>query len=181
LSTDVMARIGFDEQRQLCETLRDDLNKCASSVDNEGFRAIDLELADEGDAEYLQAQGFSPQPSVNPDSLPFWTPGELRLFISHRDTHKVDARDLADALKPYGISAFVAHDTIEPMTTWQREIEKGLATMEVMVAFITDDFHDSDWTNQEVGIALGKSVPVIPVKFERTDPKGFIGPSVEGL
>lgn len=97
------------------------------------------------------------------------------MFISHRDTHKVRAREIGDALASYGISAFVAHDTIEPMTTWQREIEKGLETMEVMLAFITDDFHGSFWTNQEVGYALGKGVPVIPVKFERKDPQGFIG------
>jgi hypothetical protein len=48
--------------------------------------------------------------------------------------------------------------------------------MEVMLAFVTDDFHDSVWTNQEVGYALGKGVPVIPIKLERNDPDGFIGP-----
>ena len=146
------------------------------------LRAIDLELADRR-RRGISASAKAParSPSVNLIVYLFGRRVKPRLFISHRDTHKVDAQDLADALKPYGISAFVAHDTIEPMTTWQREIEGGLATMEVMVAFITDDFHDSDCPNQEVGIALGKSVPVIPVKFERTDPKGFIGPSVEGL
>lgn len=176
LPAEVMARISFEEQASICEDLRQDLNKCASSVDNESFRAVDLELADEGDAEYQQAQSLAQQSHTNPDTLPFWTPGELRLFISHRDTHKAEARDLADELKAYGISAFVAHDTIEPMTTWQREIEKGLETMEVMLALITDDFHDSVWTNQEVGYALGKGVPVIPLKLERTDPAGFVGP-----
>ncbi len=48
--------------------------------------------------------------------------------------------------------------------------------MEVMLALVTEDFHDSVWTNQEVGYALGKGVPVIPIKFEQTDPQGFIGP-----
>jgi len=175
LPKETMARIGFDQQKAICEALRGDLNNCASSVENESFRAVDLELADEADAEYQQAQSLAQQPSTNPDTLPFWTPGELRMFMSHRDTHKAAARDLADALKPFGISAFVAHDTIEPMTTWQREIEKGLETMEVMLAFVTDDFHDSVWTNQEIGYALGKGVPIIPVKFEQRDPEGFLG------
>jgi hypothetical protein len=61
------------------------------------------------------------------------------------------------------------------MSTWQREIEKGLETMEVMLAFLTDDFHESAWTNQEIGYALGKGIPIISVKFERKDPVGFIG------
>jgi hypothetical protein len=173
---EVMARIGFGEQTQICATLLEDLNKCASSVENESFRALDLELADESDAEYQRAVRLTQQPQTNPDSVAFWTPGQLRMFISHRDTHKVAARNLADALKVYGISAFVAHDTIEPMKTWQQEIEKGLETMEVMLAFVTDDFHDSVWTNQEVGYAFGKGVPVISVKFEHKDPDGFMGP-----
>ena len=61
------------------------------------------------------------------------------------------------------------------MKTWQLEIEKGLETMEVMLAFVTDDFHNSTWTNQEIGYALGKSVPIISVKLETKSPQGFIG------
>ena len=174
LPAEIMSRIGIDEQRNICATLLEDLSKCAISVDNENFRAVHLELTDETDAEYQQAQSLAEHPRTNPEALPFWAPGELRLFISHRDTHKRAARDLADELKEYGISAFVAHDTIEPMSTWQREIEKGLETMEAMLAFITDDFHESVWTNQEVGYASGKGVIVIPVKFEQRDPEGFI-------
>ena len=29
--------------------------------------------------------------------------------------------------------------------------------MEVLLAFITDDFHDSIWVNQEIGFALGRT------------------------
>ena len=47
--------------------------------------------------------------------------------------------------------------------------------MEVMLAFLTDNFHESAWTNQEIGYALGKAIPIISVKFERKDPIGFIG------
>ncbi len=125
LPTEVMARIGFDEQTTISASLRDDLNKYASSVDNESFRTVDLELADEADAEYQQAQSFAQQPSTNPDTLAFWTVGELRLFISYRDTHKAAARNLAEALKPYGISAFVAHDTIEPMGPGSERLRKA--------------------------------------------------------
>jgi hypothetical protein len=97
------------------------------------------------------------------------------LFISHKDSHKIEAKSLADSLEEYGVSTFVAHDNIEPMSTWQGEIEKALATMEIMLAFVTDDFHDGFWTNQEIGYALGKQIPIIPVKLERADPMGFIG------
>jgi hypothetical protein len=85
------------------------------------------------------------------------------------------AHSLADALEPYGVSSFVAHDAIKPMKEWQEEILKGMITMEVMLVLLTDEFHDSEWTNQEVGFALGRGIPIICVKTGRTDPKGFIG------
>lgn len=98
----------------------------------------------------------------------------VRLFISHRDTHKSQANELARVLEPYGISSFVAHDTIEPMTEWQAEIRKGLDTMEIMLAFVTNDFHESVWTNQEIGFALVRNIPIISLKLQQSDPKGFI-------
>jgi hypothetical protein len=61
------------------------------------------------------------------------------------------------------------------MTTWQREILNGLETMEFMLACITDGFHDSWWTNQEIGFALGRNVPIIRLKLQKQDPLGFIG------
>ncbi len=42
------------------------------------------------------------------------------------------------------------------------------------MVLLTEKFHQSDWTDQEVGYALGRGVPLIAVKLER-DPYGFIG------
>jgi hypothetical protein len=46
--------------------------------------------------------------------------------------------------------------------------------MDAFVALLTDNFHDSDWTDQEVGFALARGVPVIAVQMDRL-PYGFIG------
>jgi len=46
--------------------------------------------------------------------------------------------------------------------------------MDAFVALLTEEFHDSDWTDQEVGFALGRTVPVIAVKLDM-DSYGFIG------
>ena len=103
-----------------------------------------------------------------------WDPVSIRLFISHRDTVKVHAHKLASELEKYGIDSFVSHDDIEPDEDWKREIEKALASMDVMLAFISDDFFQSAWTNQEIGYALGLGVPVVSIKLDNTDPQGFI-------
>lgn len=106
--------------------------------------------------------------------LTIWKPRHLRLFITHRDEYKRQANRLARALEEYGVSAFVAHETIGAMEDWKKEILKGLETMEVMLAFLTDDFDRSTFCNQEIGYALGRRVPIIPLKLQKADPPGFI-------
>lgn len=54
------------------------------------------------------------------------------------------------------------------------EIENALASMDSFVALLTNKFHDSMWTDQEVGYALARGVPMIAVKLGK-DPYGFIG------
>lgn len=103
-----------------------------------------------------------------------WRRGRLRLFITHRDEYKRQANKLATELENYGVSAFVAHDTIGAMDDWKREILRGLETMEVMLAFLTDGFHQSTFCNQEIGYALGRRVPIISLKLQKEDPPGFI-------
>lgn len=175
LPEDIFTDVSLQEQESLSARLKEDLNTCARAVRHEFFAAVHLEIIDEGDPACQRAVTLSEKAALNPDALEIWKPGYVRLFISHRDEYKGQAKRLSDALEEYGICGFVAHDTIQPMTAWQTEIIKGLETMEVMLTFITDNFHASTWTNQEVGYALGKGIPIISVKVQKEDPKGFIG------
>lgn len=102
-----------------------------------------------------------------------WEAGKIRVFISHRDEKKTEAKKLAFILNSLGVSGFIAHDSIQPMATWKNEIYKALQTMDAFVCFITEDYYDSFWTNQEIGFALAKGVPIILYSHDGTDPKGF--------
>jgi len=104
----------------------------------------------------------------------FWRKGMFRLFISHLAIHKKWAGELQEALLQFGISAFVAHSDIEPTTEWQDQIETALSTCDALVALLHDKFHESKWTDQEIGFAMGRAVPVCAVRFGET-PYGFIG------
>jgi hypothetical protein len=46
--------------------------------------------------------------------------------------------------------------------------------MEGFVALLTETYHDSDWTDQEVGFAFARGVPIVAVRLGK-DPYGFIG------
>ncbi len=172
-----LSKINIKDRETFAESIREDLNTLGRSMLYEFFRAVHLDV-DEDDPAFQLAKpvlsGPVPGPTYDPDSLSIWKPGMVRLFISHRDAHKSKATELARALESYGISSFVAHDRIEPMTQWRAEIRKGLETMDIMLAFVTDDFHKSVWTNQEIGFALARKIPVISLKLEKRDPEGFI-------
>lgn len=169
----VMERIDLRKEKSYREEIRKDLERC-KDVEDEFFQNVFFVCENENDEEYRQAVSLDARPRVDPETLDIWKPGRVRLFISHRDKHKKEARELADSLEAYGISSFVAHDAIGAMTEWQVEIMKGLETMEIMLTFITDDFHKSVWTNQEIGFALARDVPILSLKLQNSDPKGFI-------
>lgn len=103
----------------------------------------------------------------------FWEPFHLRLFLSHISSFKKTTSQLQAALRTYGISAFVAHVDIEPTKRWQEEIEAGLYSMDALAAILMPGFKESNWTDQEIGIAIGRSVLVIPV-MRGSIPYGFI-------
>lgn len=115
-----------------------------------------------------------PSPT-SPDAHPsFWKPDSFRLFISHLATHRKFAAALQESLDRYGISSFVAHNDIEPTKEWQTEIEVALSSCDGLVALLHNNFHESNWTDQELGFAMGRGVPILTVGLGE-NPYGFIG------
>lgn len=102
-----------------------------------------------------------------------WKPFYFRLFISHLSSFKNNTGKLRDALFSYGISAFVAHSDIEPTKEWLREIEASLLSMDALAAILMPGFKESGWTDQEVGVAIGRGILVVPI-MKGCEPYGFI-------
>jgi hypothetical protein len=104
----------------------------------------------------------------------FWEHGYLRLFISHMSQQRAFAGNLQLYLAKYGISGFVAHKDIAPTKEWQDEIIAALDSCHALIALMHTDFHSNPWTDQEIGYAMGRRVPVCSVILGTT-PYGFIG------
>lgn len=113
-----------------------------------------------------------------PDEEP-WEDGRFRLFITHLANQKLTAHSLKSNLRFYGIDAFVAHDDIRPGKEWQLVIESALHSCDALVGLLHSGFRESDWCDQEVGFALGRGVPVVPIHFDLY-PYGFFG-SVQAI
>ena len=170
----------FDSLDIISKDLCEGLNRLAN-VPNEHFDGVFLELQEDSTFEnWRENSGLlirnSPlqTPGSENDLKRIWDPGHLRLFLSHKSQHKEQIGSLKKQLAAFGISCFVAHEDIEPTKQWQSEIEKALFSMHALVPFLTDDFHNSHWTDQENGVAIGRGIPVIPIRLG-TDPYGFIG------
>jgi hypothetical protein len=172
---DVLAKIDIDAQLDSAAGIAEDLRKLAQGAEGEFINAVRLEMEEQDDPDCQRATPFSSRRPLNPDNLSIWKAGLVRVFISHRDHHKAAVHELARYIEPYGLSCFVAHETIPANEEWRKVILNGLETMEVMLVFLTNDFAESVWTMQEVGYALGKGVPIVSFKLETQDPPGFIG------
>lgn len=97
----------------------------------------------------------------------------FRAFVSHLSLEKDKAKRLRDVLAGYGISAFVAHEDIEPTLEWQVQIERALQSMELFISIHTAGYAKSVWCQQEIGFAVAKGTKIIALRMGE-DPTGFI-------
>lgn len=100
-------------------------------------------------------------PEASPAS---WAAQPLTLFLSHLYEHRAFVARVQRVLESCGASSFVAHNDIPSGKLWRDELRGGLRSCSALVAFLHAGFRASQWCDQEVGWALGRDVPVIPVR-----------------
>lgn len=100
----------------------------------------------------------------------------LKGFISYSSIDRRRAAEVKRALSELGVDAFMAHDDITVSQEWRNRILTELRAMEVFVPLLSAAFKTSEWTAQEVGVAVArKKVLIIPASLVGTVPFGFIG------
>jgi hypothetical protein len=154
---------------------KEDLNKI-HSIQNEFIEEVFIEMDAAEDQDWRKSSGLLSvnRRDVSPTATKrIWGDTGFRVFLSHKTEVKRETADLKEGLCLFGVSCFVAHEDIHPTEKWQDEIENALATMDAFVALLTDDFHKSLWTDQEVGYAFARGVPIIAFRLG-LDPYGFI-------
>jgi hypothetical protein len=164
------------QRNDLQKQIGEDINKL-HDVSNEFIAEVFLEMEKVEDRDWRRESGLlqSGQLIIAPAKAEqLWGEGRYRVFLSHKTDVKGKVSALKDKMELFGTSCFVAHADIKPTKEWQSEIENALASMDAFVALLTKTFHESLWTDQEVGYALGRGVPLIAVKLGST-PYGFIG------
>ena len=166
----------LNQREEIQNQIRGDLNK-VHNIQNEFIEEVFLEMEVEDNGEWRKDSGLmlAGKKAVPADATKrIWGDAGFRVFLSHKADVKKETAELKKRLGVFGISCFVAHEDIHPTKPWQDEIENALASMDGFVALMTETFHESDWTDQEVGYAFARGVPIVAVRLGR-DPYGFIG------
>lgn len=177
LGVELQSRMTFDEIDMYFSEHKIDQKNMNPNTNSKRVYAKDVLAKVDEDVLFKIASELgvdSPSSTKTVENATFWKAGHFRLFLSHLATFKVQTSRLQSALRRYAISSFVAHEDIEPTKEWQSEIEAGLHTMDALAAILMDGFKDSNWCDQEVGVAVGRDVLIIPVR-KGLDPYGFIG------
>ncbi len=99
---------------------------------------------------------------------------KIQAFISYNSAHKSKAEKLKGCLDAYCFESFVAVRDITQSQEWQRALEDALAAADILIALLSDDYSDSDWTDQEIGIGFGRRIPIYPIKLGQNNPHGFL-------
>ena len=164
------------QREDIQKQIREDINKI-HNIQNEFIDDvfIEMEIVEEQDWRKESGLLLTCQRIILPEIEDrIWGKDAYRVFLSHKAKVKKETALLKKKLNLFGVSGFVAHEDIHPTKEWQNEIENALFSMDAFVALMTEGFHDSLWTDQEVGVAFGRGVPIIAVKLGK-DPYGFIG------
>lgn len=180
IGRELQSRMGYGDIDAYLSSFGVDTNKQTSGVNSKWVYSKEL-LADAPDDTILKianeleiAHNYAVSTSQETIEATFWEPHHFRLFLSHLSIYKKNVAALQSALKSYGVSSFVAHVDIEPTKEWLDEIEAGLFSMDALAAVLMEGFKESDWTDQEVGVAFGRGVLVVPL-IHGQNPYGFIG------
>lgn len=96
-------------------------------------------------------------------------------FISHSTKDVMgDVGEVCNILEKCRIRSFVADRDAPLGEPLPEKIKKAIEESELFLVFLTKNSKKSLWVNQEIGYALGKGIPIIPLKKGKTALKGLI-------
>lgn len=96
-----------------------------------------------------------------------------KVFLSHSDKDRKIASELKSKLAKRGLSVFLAHEDIEAGADWKAKLYEEIQNSRVFIMLITKNYHSSNYTEQETGIAINCKKTILPICIEGTLPHGF--------
>lgn len=103
--------------------------------------------------------------------------GTIKTFIGYSSRDEPYVARLCKSLDTVGANPYVAEWWLEAGRPLAEKIEKNIAVSTCLVALLSDEANRSPWVHEEIGYAMAKGIPVIPVVEDGVKIRGFL----EGL
>lgn len=87
-----------------------------------------------------------------------------QIFLSYSTANRHLAGQFKDSLETMGFDVFLAHSTLVASTEWRSKIKEELEDREVFIVLLTPEAKESDWVDQEIGIAIALKKTIIPIQ-----------------
>ena len=101
----------------------------------------------------------------------------MQVFLSYREDEegKEYASALREELAILGINAIMASRSIRPGAVWAQTILEHLEASSALLCIASRGYTDSAWCQQEIGWAIGRSIPALWIRYDSTEQSvGFL-------
>ncbi|WP_255169943.1 toll/interleukin-1 receptor domain-containing protein [Natrononativus amylolyticus] len=95
------------------------------------------------------------------------------VFVSHAQRDLEFVQELFSTVKNFPFGVHIALEEADSERA-RRRLEGRIANSDVLVAVLTEHAATSSWVDQEVGYALAKGIPVVPVYDDPSLRGGFL-------
>ncbi|MFA9426994.1 toll/interleukin-1 receptor domain-containing protein [Natronorubrum sp. A-ect3] len=102
-----------------------------------------------------------------------------QIYVSHAPGDLELVQELFSTVKNFPFGVHITFEAVESGRQRNR-LEGRLANSDVVVAVLTTASADSQWVNQEIGYAVAKGIPVIPLYDDEHHRGGFVD-AVDGV
>ena len=99
----------------------------------------------------------------------------MKVFICHSSKDAEQVTTIGDNLqKYYGLDVFNPKNELKGGEEYPSPLISAIKNCNLLLVFLSENFHNAAFTEQEVGIALGQNKPILPLKTDDTTPFGYI-------
>lgn len=102
-----------------------------------------------------------------------------QVFVSHDPADLELVQELFSTVKNFPFGVHIALEEVESGRSRKR-LEGRLANSDIVVAVLTEGSANSQWINQEIGYAVAKGIPVLPLYEADQYRRGYVA-DVEGV
>lgn len=98
---------------------------------------------------------------------------EEQVFVSHTPSDLELVQELFSTVRNLPVDVHVALEAIESGRSRQ-DLEGRLANSDLVVAVLTETGATDRWVNQEIGYAVAKGIPILPLYADGVEAEGYL-------